>query len=75
MDPAFRAFAISGLKSGAITDDQIVDAAEYAASQGDNDTAHQLMCLILRANETPQAEFEAQKRRDRMRVIDGGNLE
>jgi|GEM_PF-6444829 len=76
MDPAFRAFAISGLKSGAITDDQIVEAAEYATEQGDTDTAHQLMCLIVRANETPASEWTAQQRRGRMRVVsDGGNGE
>lgn len=68
----FRAFAITGLRAGTITEDQIVEAAEYAESRGDTEAAHQLMCLILRANETPRAEFEAQKRRDQMRVIDGG---
>lgn len=69
----FRAFAISGLQSGAITEDQIVEAAEYAKSKGDDDTAHQLMCLILRANETPASDYRADRARARFHVVDGGN--
>lgn len=35
--------------------------------------AHRVRCAAIEATQTPQSEWEAEKARDRFRVIDGGN--
>lgn len=35
--------------------------------------AHRVRCTALEASQTPQSEWEAQRARDRLHVIDGGN--
>jgi hypothetical protein len=64
------AFLIQMMRTGAVDETDIAEAAEALDAKGDEDAAHAMRCLILRANETPDSEWQAQQRRDRFRVID-----
>lgn len=65
------AFLIQMMRTGAVDPDDIAEAAESLDAKGDEDAAHAMRCLILRAHETPHSDWEAERRRNRFHVIDG----
>lgn len=50
-----------------------INAIAEDVEPSDGMLAHQVRCTPLEADQTPQAEWEAEKARARFQVIDGGN--
>lgn len=65
------AFLIQMMKTGAVDPDDIAEAAESLDKQGDSEAAHLMRCTILRSKEPSQAEWEAERRRNRFHLIEG----
>lgn len=74
-DRMIRALAIQMLRSGVLSPEDIVAASSDADAGGDPVLAHELKCLIAEAAAPSTTEWEADRRRARMRVVasDGGN--
>lgn len=70
-----RALVIQMLRSGTLPQSDIEAAADEAEAEGDDETSHNLRCLLIRASAPRQSEWEAERRRARMRLVptDGGN--
>lgn len=74
MDIAYRmltAFLAHMVRTGALDDDDVIEVADGLEASGDEEAAHAMRCIILKAHETPQSEWEADRRRNRFHVIDG----
>lgn len=64
------AFLVQMIRAEAVDPDDIIEAADNLEKAGDEEAAHAMRCLILRANETPASEWEAEQRRNRFRVVE-----
>lgn len=76
---AIRLLIIEMVRAGLVTDAVVNSAADEAEAQGKPEVAHDLRCLILRADETPAADWQreqadrrASERRARLTTVDGG---
>lgn len=50
-----------------------INAIAEDVEPSDEMLAHQVRCAALEASQTPQSQWEAEKARARLHVIDGGN--
>ncbi len=68
------ALALAMIRSGALTIDDISEAARIAA-ETDADAAHLLNCIIVKAQSPDAPDWLANRARKRFRIIDrdGGN--
>ncbi|MBH0112711.1 hypothetical protein I5E68_07070 [Novosphingobium sp. YJ-S2-02] len=67
-----RAFLIQMMRSEAIDPEDINAAADQLESDGDDEAAHQMRCLILDAAAPSMSEWTADRARARFHTIDGG---
>lgn len=68
-----RAFLVQMIRTEAVDPGDIADAADHAEKQGDEEAAHALRCLIVEASAPDVSDWEADRRRNRFQVIDGGD--
>lgn len=79
----FRALCVQLIRSGKLSPQDIEEASQELAAQGDEEAAHSLQCFTLHAAAPSMAEWHAEllakKKRDyaayleRQRKADGGN--
>lgn len=67
-----RAFVTHSMRSGSIDRDDITKLADDLEAEGDEESAHQFRAMIVQSHAPSTADWLAEKRRARMRGIDGG---
>lgn len=67
-----RAFLTQMIRTEAVDPDDILDAADQLDRQGDEEAAHALRCLIVKAAAPEPSDWNADRARGRFRTIDGG---
>jgi hypothetical protein len=60
------------IRSGMIPDDDVIAAADALEESGDEDAARVMRAMILYAHAPSQTDWEAERRRNRFHVHDGG---
>jgi len=70
-----EALMVALLKSGTISDDDLIEAAEAVGESGGNaeEAGHLVNCAILRASLPSTPDIAADQARSRFRVISGGD--
>ena len=68
-----RAFLLQMIRTEAVDPDDIAEAADCLAREGDEEAAHAMRCLILEASQPSQSDWEAERARARFHVIDGND--
>lgn len=65
------AFLEQMIRTEAVDPDDISEAADRLDLAGDEEAAHALRCIIVKAAAPDQSEWEAERARARFHVIDG----
>ena len=70
-----RAFLAQMIRADAVDPDDLAEAADRLARDGDEEAAHAMRCVILEASAPDASDWLADKARARFRAIDGGKSE
>lgn len=65
-----RALLVQLIRTEAVDPDDIDAAADALASEGDDEAAHEMRCLIVEASAPAPSDWEADRRRARFHVVD-----
>lgn len=63
------------IRSNMIPVNDIIEAADTLDEDGDEDAARVMRAMILQAQAPSEAEWQAERRRNRFHAIDGGKSE
>lgn len=74
-DPLADAILAHLIRKGILEEADAVEIADRLDAMGEESAAHMARCAIVRAREPSQADWEAERRRSKLRLItpDGGN--